>query len=381
VLATPLRNPVPEPTVAADGATATRQGPVRADRGRLRALDGLRLTVALLVALFHYLAVTQADRAWGENAHGIFPRAEVLAPYGWLGVEIFFVISGFVICMSSWGRTAGDFLRSRICRLYPAYWVAVCLTYVVISVAPVLAKSPSPAEALVNLTMLQEPFGATRVDGVYWTLWVELRFYLLFALVVWGGLDYRRVMLFGGAWTVLSAVAENAHSDVLTTALVPEYSSYFLVGIGLYLVHRFGHHLLTWLLIGVNAGICLWHAQGRLEHYAHAFTDLRLHYWVVALVLVAAGAFILAIARGRLRWMRWGWLTHAGALTYPFYLLHQVVGYSLIRAMYVDLGWSAYVVLPATFLAVLLLAWVVHRFLERPLAAVLKRQLARRLPA
>lgn len=115
----------------------------------------------------------------------MFPTAFPFAAYGWLGVELFFLISGFVICMSCWGRSVGDFFTSRVTRLYPAYWFAVLATTAVLLLIPGGQKPLPWPDVLTNLTMLQEPLGVRMVDGVYWTLFAELRFYLLFALVAW----------------------------------------------------------------------------------------------------------------------------------------------------------------------------------------------------
>lgn len=345
----------------------------------MRALDGLRLCAALMVGAFHFIGTHDADPVWGENALTIFPALGYVAGYGWLGVEIFFVISGFVICMSSWGRSLGSFFRSRVVRLYPAYWAAVLLTYVVITAAPVLTspdRTPSLAAAIANLTMLHEPMGATAVDSVYWTLWVEMRFYLLFALVVATGLTYRKVVGFALLWTVLTPIARASDFGLLELVVVYEYSAYFLVGIGLYLIHRYGHQFLAWAVVLVNLAAGLfrvdWRRMARIDGGAVDHLD----YVVVAAVLVGAVALVLAIACGRLDWMNWRWLTYAGALTYPFYLLHQMIGYTLIHTLYVGHRVSAYAVLPATLATTLVLAWVVHRLVERPLSAVLKRQLA-----
>lgn len=346
---------------------------------RLRALDGLRLGVALMVAAFHFLGTHEADPVWGQDAIAVFPTLGSLAQYGWLGVEIFFVISGFVICMSSWGRSVGSFFRSRVCRLYPAYWAAVCLTYVVITMAPVLTspeRVPTMADAIANLTMLQQPMGATLVDSVYWTLWVEMRFYLLFALVMVTGLTYRKVMIFAGIWTVVTPVARVSGSDWFKIVTIYDFSSWFLVGIGLYLIHRFGHQFLTWALIAVNLAVSLYRMQVRIDsHLDNAAVD-QMHFGLAALLVLGAVGLILAIALGKLEWMNWSWLTWAGALTYPFYLLHQMIGYTLIHHLFVRREVSAYAVLPLAFGVTLLLAWAVHRTVERPLSHYLKVKLS-----
>ncbi len=109
-----------------DGATHHKRS-----APRLYVLDGLRLVAALMVVLFHYVALYGG---WENNPRAVFPSLHGYARYGWLGVEVFFLISGFVICMSTWGRSLGDFVVSRVSRIYPAYWVAVLLTAAVVTV-------------------------------------------------------------------------------------------------------------------------------------------------------------------------------------------------------------------------------------------------------
>ena len=353
------------------GAEATR----RPRTGRLRALDGLRLLAALAVAFYHYTAYEGAGSAWGQRPDSIFPRWAGLSAYGWLGVEVFFVISGFAICMSCWGRTLGDFFRSRVTRLYPAYWAAVVLTYLVTALTPAIRQGVDFTTALVDLTMLQDPIGVDRVDGVYWTLWAEMRFYLLFALVVWGGLTFRRVVAFSMIWTIVAVIARTADSELLFTVAMPKYAHFFLVGVGIYLVYRFGHHPLSWALIGVNFLLAVHYAVARMDHQAEDVVHRPLSATVVTIVLAVSVLLILATAHGRLDWVRWKWVTYAGALTYPFYLLHDYIGFAVIYWLYQRAHLSAYAVLPVTLVAMLVLAWVVHRAVERPLAHRLKAHL------
>ena len=88
---------------------------------RLRALDGLRLIAALMVAAYHYGGRGgEVTRAWGSSPQHQFPTMHGYFAYGCLGVQVFFVISGFVICMSGWGRPLKSFFASRTSRLLPA---------------------------------------------------------------------------------------------------------------------------------------------------------------------------------------------------------------------------------------------------------------------
>ncbi len=374
----PSRRPAVQRDGAADAAATVSIPPVpdaAAGAPRLRALDGLRLLVALMVALYHYLGKESASSFWGEDVHRIFPNADFLAHYGWLGVQIFFVISGFVICMSSWGKSVGEFCRSRVVRLYPVYWAAVCLTFLVVTFVPTVIEAPTLGAVLANMTMLQEGLGARHVDGVYWTLWVELRFYLLFALVVWTGLSYRRVALFCAAWTIAIPLSDRIGNGLMSYVVQPKYACFFLLGIGFYLLHRFGNQFVTWLLIGANGAITLFRLETFMPHQEDVIGK-DVYYSGVLFIVALMSLFFVALVQGRLNWMSWRWLTVAGSLSYPFYLIHQNVGYTMIDFLSAQHGISAYAVLPGTVLAMLLLAWLLHRFVERPLGAYLKRQLS-----
>jgi peptidoglycan/LPS O-acetylase OafA/YrhL len=346
---------------------------------RIVALDGLRLVAALMVALFHYAGrANGAEAVWDATPTRTFPFLHGPAGYGWLGVELFFLISGFVIAMSAWDRDAPTFLRSRLVRLYPAYWVAVLITAAAVRFWPVVTQPTSFSDILLNLTMLQTPLNARSVDGVYWTLWSEARFYLLFALLVWRGLTLRRAIWFGYGWLVAGALAAATGERWLLTVLQPEYAPLFVAGLAFFLIHRFGSSLELWCLVA--AAFLL--AQHNLLFRVAQEADMDIHQPLAPkagiLILAAFFALLAAIA---LRWtsgLRWRRLTTAGLLTYPFYLLHEALGWIVIH--YTHGLAPNWLIMTATIVLMLLAAWLVHRFLERPLARLLRRHLAPRKP-
>jgi peptidoglycan/LPS O-acetylase OafA/YrhL len=347
--------------------------------GRLRALDGLRLVAALMVAVYHYAGRGgDVTRAWGSSPQLQFPTLHQFAAYGCLGVQVFFVISGFVICMSGWGRPLQSFVASRVSRLMPAYWVAVLLVTAVFALPSVVYEAVSPSDALVNLTLMQQPLGVDRVLGVCWTLWVEVRFYALFAVcVVLPGANRRRVVMFCAGWTLAAALAQAAHQPLLDLVLMPEYAAYFVGGIGLYLVHRDRRDAYAWgivvagFLIGQHYAVRdLWNASDP-NAFAHRTT--------AGIVVVVAFGFVAvgAIALGRLDWANWRWLTVAGALTYPFYLVHEHLGWVVIRFLHRGLHVPSAATFALTIVSMLVLAWLLNRFVEKPLTPRLRTALAR----
>lgn len=373
--------PVPLPSQAATGSTTkTRTDPPAARqpvRRRLYVIDGLRLLAALMVVSYHYIGYN-ADNYWGKKNSVVFPTVHGPATYGWLGVYLFFLISGFVICMSSWNRTPRQFIISRFTRLYPAYWAGIVLTAIVLYTVPRPLKHLQPSLILTNLTMLQRGLGIKDVDGVYWTLWAELRFYMLFAIVIAMGVTYRRVMAFCMIWMAAAIFADYGNSDLLSAVVEPVYAPFFIGGVGIYLMYRFGPRPEIWLLIAASFLL----GQNQLTDLSDtAESHSRTHIsWTVCVVLVAVFyAVLIAVARGKLDFLNWRWLTVAGAMTYPLYLIHEDIGFTVI--VHGRHYMSPHMLLGLLVPTMLVAAYLINRFVEEPVARKLKRWLAEPRPA
>ncbi|MFE7167240.1 acyltransferase family protein [Streptomyces sp. NPDC057616] len=346
--------------------------PLRRERPRLYAIDGLRLVAALMVAVHHYAGSWRVDQpanaVWDRPVSEIMPTVYRLATYGWIGVEIFFVISGFVICMSCWGRTPRQFFVSRVIRLYPAYWFGIVFTTLFVVAVPGVWDRLKVRDILLNLTMLQSGSGVDSVDGVYWTLWSELRFYLLFLAVVATGLTYRKVVVFCCVWGAAAMLAPVADFRLLTLAANPDGAWFFIAGLALYLMHRFGQDLLLWGILALAWLMGQRQLGIRIDDFEHVSG------WRGCTALFTAFLLLMvAIALGATDRIRWRWLVTAGSLTYPLYLIHYVAGTTLISRLRDTTDPRLLVAL--VIAGFLVLSWLVHRFVERPVARLLKRGL------
>ncbi|MET9036532.1 acyltransferase family protein [Streptomyces mirabilis] len=343
-------------------------------RDRLAALDGLRFLAALAVVLFHFVGQTPWSMItiWGRPYRSTFPEAHGYFAYGRLGVDLFFLISGFVICMSAWGRTPRDFFISRVTRLYPMYWIAIVVSACVIYLTNSPFGHPNPRLLFANFTMLQTPLGVDNLDSVYWTLWPELCFYLTFAVVVWKGLSYQRVVIFCGLWTVAAVLAPGAQVPLLSMMVNPTSAPYFIAGMAFYLMHRYRPTPLLWGIVAMSWLLAL--------HFLLAPGGGRNNWatwapWRGWLIVVTTVYFLLiaAIALGWTRWIRWRGLTVAGTMTFPLYLLHDTIGMTI--AHYYGDRVAPWVLVGATVSALIVLAYLVHRFVERPIAQAMRRWL------
>lgn len=148
---------------------------------RFRELDGLRGIAASAVVVYHLLG--GYDGKFPDE-----PASQWTFHWGAYGVQLFFMISGFVILMSARrAQRPVDFVISRVSRLYPAYWLAMAGTLLLAWGFGIYAAihRPTVGEALANLTMVQRWLLVENVDQVYWTLAVEMQFYaVVFALLV-----------------------------------------------------------------------------------------------------------------------------------------------------------------------------------------------------
>ncbi|MBX7467254.1 acyltransferase [Streptomyces sp. MAG02] len=334
---------------------------------RLAALDGLRLFAALIVVFYHYVALA---KPWGHSTATIFPTAHRFAQYGWLGVEFFFLISGFVICMSVWGRTIGEFAVSRVSRLFPAYWVGLLLTVAVVKLWPEFTSIHGWNTVITNLTMLQGGNNTPDVDPVYWTLFVEIKFYLIMTVVMLFGVTYRNCLILCGAWTAAAALAPVLNTPVITAFAMPQYAPFFIAGVAFYLMRRHKPNAVLWAIVGLQLLLAQRYIDYRLATNLGKAAIDAVPTWPARLIIIASFALIATIALGALDKIQWKWLTHAGALTYPLYLIHMNIGMTLIHHYRGRLPAPLLVVCVTALM--LVVAWLIHRLVERPLGLWLR---------
>jgi len=327
-------------------------------------LDGLRLAAALLVVLYHYTAWHHGY--WGvEPAKDAWPWLSRITVFGNMGVQLFFVISGFVILLSSYGKSPAQFIGSRVGRLFPAYWVAVLLTgTLVLFIWPALGSHLNVWDWVVNLTMLQGGTGNPHIDGVYWTLWAELRFYaLVLLLMLFGWQTPGRLLAFAGIWPVAALAAPLAPGNFAAQALMPEYAPLFAGGMALFLLYRFGHTPLRWAVLLLNVVLAAHHTGASAAREAQELVGYAVPeqaYWAIVVGIFAA---IALLSLTPLRRVSLPGMALAGALTYPLYLLHQVWGWWLIDNLSPHLPRP--VVLGLVLAVVGAAAYLVHRLVER----------------
>jgi peptidoglycan/LPS O-acetylase OafA/YrhL len=142
-------------------------------------IDVMRFLAAMMVAIYHITYISWADPGTrGDAAAMPFLAFRTWAPFvdtGWVGVQIFFVISGFVIAYTANGRSPADFIKGRAQRLVPSVWICATMSVG----ALLLSGSPSWEVAKAYLlSLIFFPIGPW-IASSYWTLPVEIIFYAL----------------------------------------------------------------------------------------------------------------------------------------------------------------------------------------------------------
>jgi peptidoglycan/LPS O-acetylase OafA/YrhL len=343
---------------------------------RLYELDALRFVAAVAVMFCHFAGVPQGG-AWPRGARPTFPELNPAADFGFLGVQLFFVISGFVILMSVWGRRPSDFAVSRIVRLFPAYWCAVLLTVAVFFTTRAAVDYGPGSEGVLrrflpNLTMLQTGIGAPNMEVVYWSLWTELHFYALIMLLAWRGVTYRRAVVFAAGWLIFSIFANEANFGPAQVILIPHWAPYFIAGMAFYLIYRFGSNLALWLLTGFCWAIATY---GEVKEVNPINAWPGVHEYAIPGIISGIFLVMALVATHRLGWLRWRGFALLGALTYPLYLVHETVSRPLIKSLAPHL--DRWIVLGMAITCALTVAYLVHRLVERPTGRLLRVHLKR----
>lgn len=323
-------------------------------------LDALRGVAAVMVMAYHYTS------HYGELfGHAAEPGPTF--PPGRYGVQLFFVISGFVIFLTlERSGSVRDFVANRISRLYPAYWACVLATAGVLAAWPLPGLEVTAGQVVINLSMAQYWLLTEPVDGVYWTLSVELAFYaFMVALRVLGWLG--RVERWVSVWLALEVAVRVADeqgvmaiSPLIRTALLLDHGHYFFAGVLFHRISQGGGSVWRWVLIGACVATAWVVRDG--EHAA----------------ALAAVCLVFALfARGKLRWLATAPLMFLGDLSYPLYLLHQNIGYVVISAL--QKGGhtqAAWLLVPAA--GSIVMAYAAHRWIEKPAREALRRAWAGR---
>jgi peptidoglycan/LPS O-acetylase OafA/YrhL len=332
---------------------------------RANEIDLLRFLAAMSVVLFHY-----AFRGYAaDNLTTMpYPLLAPIAKYGYLGVELFFMISGFVILMTASNGSLKAFVASRIARLYPAFWACCTVTFAATLLIGGVRYSASLSQYMSNMSMLSNFVSVKSIDGTYWSLFIELKFYALVAsLLIFR--QMRRAELFLVLWLISSIMYEVCRFDFLRAMFIANYSAYFIAGAMCFLVWSRGLSVQRVVTIVVAWVLALYQAIQAIPSLDKQFSISHNPYVISVIVTACFVVLFLVAVRRTGPFARANWMT-VGALTYPLYLIHHNLGFMIFNIAYPAV--NPHIVLWGTVILMLGIAYVVNVCIERKCAASFK---------
>ncbi len=282
-------------------------------KNRLPELDALRGLAALFVVLYHY--TYQYYKFYPSENHVPYS-----VNFGHYGVEAFFFVSGFVIFMSLENtKQIQDFVAHRFIRLFPTYWISVFISFVLISIFPLPGLERNFTEFLLNLTMVHKQFGVESIDGVYWTLLVELKFYFLMVIIYYFNLlkyieKISIPVLIVIAGFYLSGLEYGIVYKIGTQALIFPYFSYFVSGIVFYKIYKNTANMWSYIALILSFGVSL-------------LLDTHGNYIAIVVIYL----LFMLVSFGLLKKIAIKPLVFLGAISYALYLTHQNIGYLVLN--------------------------------------------------
>ncbi len=331
-------------------------------------VDIVRFITAVMVMNFHICFWSWGARKTSFAASGgaaQYPELMHFTWFGGVGVQVFFVVSGFVIAYSAGGKTPFQFLRSRFWRLYPAVWLAAPLTAATIIYVGI--QTALPVGELLLRSLVLYPIGPW-VDAVYWSLAVEIAFYslvlLMLALRVPRLFEILAIGLALASLCYFVGITWFGFSRVNAVWLLQD-GQYFALGIVIGLVRENG---LKARYIAA-AIVAIFTAYLELQSIRGGRSLILFYSWLIAWSVCVVGLCFAVFVpfRGT------AFTRRIGLMTYPLYLLHDVIGCSILR-LTPEIGrWPALFLALATVLTLALIVTSLEPVLRNLLSSGFRR--------
>lgn len=333
---------------------------------RYKELDSLRGFAALYVLFFHY------------TTHTAYSNPVLEA--GVTGVDLFFIISGFVIFMSIHKvSSAKEFIVNRVARLYPTYWVCVTFTTLLILVVRNYFPIPENVSAyqyFANMTMFQHYLRAENIDGTYWTMIIEMTFYIL--IVCLYKLKLLRHILLVGVITFLITLVWDlyleGHYDFLYRAVryvfpLIAHFPLFIAGIIFYQMattrkQRWGKYILLACCLPLQ--IMLYDNGGSAMNYIDRLTyGIMLAFYFLVFTLFVSQKLKFIVNRPALFF---------GKISFALYLIHQYMSIDvIIPILGREKNLSFWITAPLALMASVGLATLITFYIEVPAGKKIKQ--------
>lgn len=343
---------------------------------RIYQIDLLRFIAAIGIMLAHYLF--RGYKADNLTNLSFLELGGEWIKYCFVFIDLFFIISGFVITLSVRNKSLSYFFKSRVIRIFSVYWLCVFITYMVTIFFGAPRFSATFGQFLFNLTLLQDFFDVKRLDGAYWTMSVELRFYAL-AMTYLFIYKFRKIKIetIAYVWLALSIVfvfvQNNFFARVLDLFLMFEWSPAFIAGMIMAKIYKekkiyFSYSLTLTLCFFLSTYHRYIYLLESMQYY-----DVEISTTIAFLAILFVYLLMLAVTMGKLSWLNKPYFLSLGIMTYPLYLLHQRIGYIIFNNLmdYIN----KYVILAGTISVMIVASFIIVKYIAGPLSNFIEKYL------
>jgi peptidoglycan/LPS O-acetylase OafA/YrhL len=312
---------------------------------RLVFANQLRGLAALSVVVSHYAGVfwgmrdfiavsTSSPPIGGATPAIVVSLSNPWFNYGPFGVAVFFLLSGLVIPLSLKVHTRASFMAARILRIYPTYLVALLIEVAVLHADSAYWHRPFPFsnwQIAENALLIHTSLGQPVIDLVNWTLCIEMKFYVLVAILAPALRAGRALPLFGVAGFILLAnLGAHASKAVLAGPgfwQATSYESLFLIFMFIGVLFSF-HHRKQMSTAGLFAGTAIMFA---LFSICWPLTSIDSQFPVAWFNYVYALIAFVLLYSFRTYARAIPVLDFFAGISFPLYLIHAMLGFSLLK--------------------------------------------------
>lgn len=292
---------------------------------RVIGLDLLRVFAAFGIMMYHFFFIGPLQGFYSMDTFIQY------AYFGEFGVDLFFILSGYSIFLSIKNKERKDFILSRIKRIYPAFFLCATFTLLCGFIMPDTSIADLVYRYLFNFTFLQDFLDIAPLSSVYWTLMVEVKFYILiyfFAFTDWWRKDYHTII---SLWLMIAIVNTFlVHNILLEKMLLTQYAGHFVMGMLIFSINsheKSKMHSLEFVLCSILIwNNCASYSSWIQSLYEIGMTEFRMFLFVMVII---SGFFTLTNMEGR--YYSGGYLskciTYMSSCSYIFYLIHADLGY------------------------------------------------------
>lgn len=335
---------------------------------RLAEMDSLRGLAAIGICLFHF---------------ALLPSNVLFLKYfrfGVTGVDLFFMISGFVIFMSLNAiQTLKDFWAFRCFRLYPAYWLSIIIAIINYNFLVHFNFHRHWNDLIGNLLMIQPLFKSENLVDAYWTLYVELCFYTFISLVwyfkltakieqiILAGLTF--ILIINSFYLLLeTSSAGYVHFFILFRGVMPliSFFGFFASGIAYYNIYIKGWSLrrITILIFSFLLTLVIHSISGK----ANLFVSL----WERIMCEAVFNLLLILIVSKKAGFLKARWMMFLGTISYALYLIHESIGIGINKylLLFTNSQFAALVGVAGS----IVLAGLITYLYDKPIHAWLKKQ-------